>query len=543
LRIDRRGFLLSSAAAAWSGSSRAGGPIAPTWESLASSYQVPVWFRDAKFGIWAHWGPQCQPEWGDWYARLMYVRGREPWFPPETAYDHHLNHYGHPSRTGFIDIIGQWKAEAWQPEYLLRRYAAAGARYMMAMGCHHDNLDLFNSRHHGWNSVRVGPRRDILGTWAPLVRDAGLKFGISNHSGHAWHWYQVAYGYDAQGPMRGRRYDAYWLRARHGRGKFWDGLDPQELYTGPYYVPPDGIMSDRAMLEWHSSRDGQWLEGVPSGNLAFVEKWLERQKQMVEDYRPDIVYLDHSRVPFGDYGLEAIAHYYNEAASWHGTPDVVITAGEAGPFERHALVSNVERGTLGQIQKEPWQTATCIGNWHYSRRIYEEGSYKSARTVVQMLADIVSKNGNLLLSIPVRGDGTIDDKEEGILDDITSWTGRYGEAIFKSRPWRSFGEGPTGPPPAGAFGEDKAKNLTARDVRFTAKDGALYAIFMEWPDGESAIASLGTRALGDAVVERVEILGGPTLEFRRDAEALRLTLPRAGDGFTPAIRINGRGLV
>jgi alpha-L-fucosidase len=342
--------------------------------------------------------------------------------------------------------------------------------------------------------------------------------------------------------MRGRRYDAYWLRKRHGREKFWDGLDPQELYTDPYYVPPDGIASDQEMLDWHEKRDGQWFEGVPAGNIAFVEKWLARQKQMVEDYRPDIIYLDHQRVPFGDYGLDAIAHYYNQAARWHGTPDVVITAGQAGPFERRALVSNVERGTLDAIQPEPWQTATCIGNWHYSRRIYEEGSYKSAKQVVQMLADIVSKNGNLLLSIPIRGDGSIDDKEETILDDITAWTRRNGEAIFGTRPWRSFGEGPTKPPPAGAFGEDKAKPLTSEDVRFTTRDDALYAIFMEWPERESAIVSLGKRALPDATIEKVELLGGPPLQFRRDADALRITLPR-GDGFTPAIRILGRSLV
>ena len=241
-------------------------------------------------------------------------------------------------------------------------------------------------------------------------------------------------------------------------------------------------------------------------------------------------------------GLEAVAHYYNQAISWRGSPDVVITAGEAGPFERRSLVSNIERGTLDEIQKDPWQTATCIGNWHYSRRIYEEGSYKSARSVVQMLADVVSKNGNLLLNIPVRGDGTIDDEEEKILDGIIEWTSRNGEAIFGSRPWRRFGEGPTRPPPAGAFGEGKANPLTSRDVRFTAKDGTLYAIFMEWPEGESAISSLGAHAFPDAIIEKVELLGGPTLEFRRESEALRLTLPRSPDGFIPTIRINGHGL-
>jgi alpha-L-fucosidase len=462
----------------------------------------------------------------------------------ETAYEHHLKHYGHPSRTGFIDIIGQWKAEKWQPEYLLRRYSQAGARYVMAMGCHHDNLDLFASRHHEWNSVRVGPKRDILGTWAPLVRDAGLKFGVSNHSGHAWHWWQPAYGYDTEGPMRGRRYDAYWLRKHHGRGKFWEGLDPQELYTGPYYVPPDGIGSTKEMIDWHDKRDGQWIESAPPANTRFVESWLLRQKQVVEDYRPDIIYLDHKGVPFGETGLEAIAHYYAKAIEWHGTTDVVITAGVLGPFERRALVWNVERGVLDRIEDRPWQTATCIGNWHYSRSIYDRKGYKSAKLVVQTLADVVSKNGNLLLNIPVRGDGTIDEQEEAIVDEIAAWTARNGEAIFGTRPWRSYGEGPTRPPPAEAFGEDKAKPFTAEDMRFTAKGETLYAIFLDWPERESAISSLGGNALPDAVIERVELLGGPELRFRRDANALRLTLPSpTGRTFVPAIKIVGRSLI
>lgn len=543
MRIDRRRFLFSSAAAACAGSGHAQGarPVAPTWESLASRYQVPEWFRDAKFGIWAHWGPQCQPEWGDWYARLMYVQGRQPWFPKETAYQHHLKHYGHPSRTGFLDIIGQWKAEHWQPEELIARYVKAGARYFFAMASHHDNFDNFASRHHAWNSTRVGPKRDILGGWEPVVRQAGLKFGISNHSSHAWHWYQVAYGYDAEGPMRGRRYDAYWLRKRHGRGKFWEGLDPQELYTGPYYVPPDGIASDQAMMDWHDKRDGQWIEAAPPFNPEFVRKWLLRQNQIVDDYRPDLMYFDDTGLPLGQTGLEAAAHYYNQALARRGDVDVVVFGKKLDALQRRAIVENVERGFLDEIREIPWQTDTCIGNWHYSRRIYEENAYKTPKQVVQRLADVVSKNGNLLLNIPVRGDGTIDEKEVAIVDEIAGWAARNGEAIFATRPWREFGEGPTRPP-EGMLNEDQAKPFTAEDIRFTRKGDALYAIFMEWPDRESAIASLGHRALPDAVIEKVELLGGPPLQFRRDADALRLALPRT-QGFTPAIRIDGRGLV
>ena len=500
---------------------------------------MPDWFRDAKFGIWAHWGPQCQPEFGDWYARLMYLQGRQAWQQGETPYENHLRRYGHPSRTGFIDIIGQWKAEHWRPEELLRRYVKAGARYFMAMGCHHDNLDLFASKHHEWNATRVGPKRDIVGTWAPLVRDAGLKFGVSNHSSHSWHWYQPAYGYDAEGPMRGRRYDAYWLRKRHGRGKYWDGLDPQELYTGPYYVPPDGISSAAEMNAWHDKRDGQWLEAAPPGNPRFVEKWLLRQNQLVDDYRPDLIYFDDTGVPLGQAGLEAAAHYYNRAATWGR--EVVVFGKKLEGVQRRAIVEDVERGFLDEIRPEPWQTDTCIGNWHYDRRLYENGGYKTAKQVVQRLADIVSKNGNLLLNIPVRGDGTIDEKEEAIVDQIAAWTQPNGEAIFGTRPWRLFGEGPT-KPPTGMLNEQEAKPFTTEDIRFTRKGDTLYAIFLDWPSSESAIRSLGTNALPGAAIERVDLVGGPELRFRRDADALRLTLPPDTGSFVPVLRIRGRGL-
>ncbi len=544
MRIDRRQFLASSAAAACAGSARAqgNGPIAPNWESLAGHYRVPDWFRDAKFGIWAHWGPQCQPEFGDWYARLMYMEGKMPWQQGETPYENHLRRYGHPSQTGFIDIIGQWKAEHWHPADLLKRYRKAGARYFMAMGCHHDNFDLFASSHHAWNSVRIGPKRDILGTWEPLVRDAGLKFGVSNHSSHAWHWFQPAYGYDAEGPMRGRRYDAYWLRRKHGRGKIWEGLDPQELYTGPYYVPPSGITSAEAMNAWHDKRDGQWIEGAPSGNIGFVEKWLQRQNQIVDDYRPDLIYFDDTGLPLGQAGLDAAAYYYNQALRWRGSVDIVLFGKKLEGVQRLSIVEDVERGWIDEIREVPWQTDTCIGNWHYDRRLYENNGYKSAKEVVQRLADVVSKNGNLLLNVPIRGDGTIDEKEERIVDEIAAWTARNGDAIFGTRAWRRYGEGPT-KPPVGMLNEGEAKPFTAADVRFTTKDGALYAIIMDWPERESAIASLGAHALPDAAIDKVELLGGPPLAFRRDPGALRLSLPQAGNSFTPAIRIIGRGLI
>lgn len=512
--------------------------VAADWQSLADAYaySVPDWFRDAKLGIWAHWGPQCVPEAGDWYGRLMYVQGH-------PAYDHHLRTYGHSSRSGFLDIIGRWKAEAWQPEALVDLYRKAGARYFMAMANHHDNLDLFDSAHHPWNSTRVGPKRDIVGEWAAAARKAGLRFGVSNHSGHAWHWWQTAYGYDAEGPMRGRRYDAYWLRKRHGKGTWWEGLDPQDLYTGPAFVAPDGLTSREAMDSWHGARDGQWMEHVPPQNPAFAAKWLLRQKDLVEKYDPDIVYLDNYRLPFGQIGIDAAAHYYSYRLARHGALDAVLTAKQLSPFQRYALVEDVERGFVEGIRPMPWQTSTCIGNWHYDRGLYERRGYKPAKAVVQRLADIVSKNGNLLLSIPVRGDGSIDDEEEKIVAGLAAWMKRNGEAIYGTRPWRRFGEGPTETKP-GHMNEGATGPFTGADIRFTRRGADLYAILLDWPEGKARIESLAVPALQDARVGHVELLGHGRVPWLRDGQAMHVTLPRPKESeFVPVLKISGRALV
>ena len=283
-----------------------------------------------------------------------------------------------------------------------------------------------------------------------------------------------------------------------------------------------------------------WRMSRPS-RRAFADTWLLRQTDLVEKYRPDMIYFDDYQLPFGQRGLDAVDHFYRRSAEWHGEMGVV-TAKRLNALQSRAIVEDVERGFVADIQPQPWQTDTCIGNWHYDRALYDRDGYKSGREVIQRLVDVVSKNGNLMLNIPVRGDGTIDDKEERVIDEITEWMRVNGEALYGSRPWRVFGEGPT-KPPTGVMAESEAKPFVAEDVRFTTKGATLYAFFMEWPERESAIASLGARALPEASIERIELVGGTPLQFQRDSGALRLTLPRAPEGaFTPAIRINGRGL-
>lgn len=512
------------------------GPFQPDWNDLAAGYRTPDWFRDAKLGLWAHWGPQCVPEAGDWYGRFMYMQGHR-------VYDHHVKTYGHPSDTGFIDIIGRWKAENWDPADLMGRYQRAGARYFVAMAQHHDNFDNFDSRWHPWNATRVGPKRDIVGIWEKLARRAGLRFGLSNHGAHAWHWFQTAYGYDPEGPRAGQRYDAHRLTRADGKGRWWDGLDPQDLYGGPMQVAPDGITTVKAMEEWHDAHSGQWLETPPPGNPAFVKSWYFRALDAIGKYRPDLVYFDNYGLPFGQVGLDVVAHYYNLSRQWHGGRVEVVVNGKrlTTDTQRRAIVEDHERSFVEEIRPDPWQTCTCIGQWHYDRPLYERGGYKSLRQVVQGLSDIVSKNGNLLLSVPLRGDGSLDDLEIRFLDGLAAWTATNGEAIFATRPWRHYGEGPT------RFTQDEGKQapFTAADLRFTTRGGHLYILAMDWPaDGRLRVTSLAGDTNG--VVDRVDLLGrdGTPLPFRQTAAGLDITLPdRPNDTPMLALRLSGRGLV
>jgi alpha-L-fucosidase len=512
------------------------GPFDPTWSSLTAGYKCPDWFRDLKFGIWAHWSAQCVPEQGDWYGRQMYIQGH-------PQHEYHIRTYGHPSTFGFMQLDNLWKAERWEPADLLTLYKRAGARYFFALANHHDNFDTFKSTHHPWNSVNIGPKKDIIGTWARVVRENGLRFGVSNHSAHAWHWFQTAYAYDPEGSRAGERYDAYRLTKADGAGTWWEGLDPQDLYTGRNIVMPDGLMSIAAANQWHNTHDRVWTEQPPPDNPAFVERWFLRCKELLDEYQPDIVYFDDEELPLGQAGLDIVAHFYNTSVARHGRVDVVATGKKMTDAHRAAVVEDIERGVATGIRPDPWQTDTCIGNWHYQRSLFEQHRYKTATQVIQMLVDIVSKNGNLMLSVPVRGDGTIDEDERAFLEALAAWMPVNGEAIFATRPWTMYGEGPsvTAPVQAGQFGGARdVRPYTAEDVRFTRRGDTLYAILMDWPAGPVTIAALGSgRSPGR--VARVELLGhGAPLAFEQTAAGLTTTLPgtRVGD-HAYALKISG----
>ena len=494
------------------------GPFKPTWESLTAA-TTPDWFRDAKFGIWNHWTAQCVPEQGDWYARNMYLQGNR-------MYDHHLKTYGHPSKVGWMEIDNQWKAENWQPEELMKLYVAAGAKYFFSAANHHDNFDNYNSRFHNWNSVKVGPKKDIIGIYGRLAKEHGLRYAVTNHSSHAWHWLQTAYDYDPEGPLAGVRYDAYNLTKADGKGLWWEGLDPQELYTGRNIVMPDGIKSIKEANAWHEKGDRKWHEEYPVEAPAFADNWFLRCQDLVDSYKPDLLYFDDSELPLGQRGLDIAAHFYNSSIRDKGHVDVVVTAKDILPNHVGAFTLDIERGKTNDIYPTPWQSETCIGNWHYQRSLFEEHKYKKPKTVIHSLIDIVSKNGNYVVNIPLRGDGTIDSDERAFLEAIASWLPLHGEAIYGTRPFAVFGEGPPDLV-SGQFNEKTQRAYTVEDIRFTQKGETVYAFAFVWPtSGKLTIKTLsrGNTKLPKPI-QRVDLIGGGQLTFAQDETGLTLNLP------------------
>jgi len=293
------------------------GPYLPDWESLSQNYVVPDWWREAKFGVWSHWDPQSVPEQGDWYARRMYEEN-------SPVYQSHIKNYGHPSVYGYKDITNNWIADKWEPETLMKLYVDMGARYFMAMGVHHDNFDCWNSAYQPWNSVNIGPKKDIVGIWEKLARKHGLRFGIGFHNTPPRTWGQfmpVKYSSDKSGSLKGVPYDGLQTIA-DGNGKWWEGFDPVDLY-GPS----------------HTSTDNPLLS-------PFANQFMWRVDDAITKYRPDLIYFDEhagdSQVDMGVHmGLgflapQLIANYYNKSVKWNrGKMEVVVNLkGVGGRYNR-----------------------------------------------------------------------------------------------------------------------------------------------------------------------------------------------------------------
>ncbi|MBV9469417.1 MAG: alpha-L-fucosidase [Abitibacteriaceae bacterium] len=455
------------------------GPFKPTDESL-QQYQYPDWFRDAKFGIWAHWGPQAVPRHGDWYAKKLYQEG-------DSDYKDHLQRYGHPSKAGYKDIIPLWKAEKWDPEKLMALYKKAGAKYFVSMGSHHDNFFLWNSKLHRWNAVNMGPHKDVVGLWQKAAQAAGLRFGVSEHLAASYTWFQTSHGADKTGPLAGVPYD---------------GNDPQ--YQDLYHPPaaPD---------------DTGWL----TKNPEWHREWFNDVKELIDNYHPDLLYSD-SVLPFGAVGRSMLAHYYNQDMLRHGGKlEAVYNCKQSSDGK---WVQDLERGVMDGINPNPWQTDTSIGDWFY--RTGQQ--YKSSTDVIQMLVDIVSKNGNLLINIVQTPEGDLEPDMLKTLDEIATWTAVNGEGIYGTRPWKIYGEKPASAPAvkAGAFNEGKVK-YTAQDIRFTTKNGVLYAFCLGVPAEDIRIVSLAKNAtLADKPVASVQLLGSDEKpEWNQGDDALVIKKP------------------
>jgi alpha-L-fucosidase len=494
------------------------GPYTNTRAAL-HSYTTPDWFADAKFGIWAHWGPQSAIGAGDWYARLMYIEGTE-------QYDYHRKRFGPQSKVGYKDLIPLYTADRWDPEHLMDLYQRAGAKYFFSMGVHHDGYDLWNSRYQPrWNAVASGPRKDVVGIWAAAARARGLRFGVSEHLSNSFDWLAPAHLADTKGPYANIPYD---------------GQDPA---FADLYHDYTGMPANFA----HTAQD--------MGRIApgwWKLQYFNRVKDLIDQHQPDLLYTDGG-IEFGSYGLGTVAELYNTGPySYQNKSEAIFFSKTPNDCDPGTCVLDHERTVLNEIAPLPWQTDTCIGNWHYKLGI----TYKSPKKVVDMLVDIVSKNGNLLLNIPLPASGEPDAEELRILEAITQWTRINGEAIFSTRPWKIHGEGPStrvvihSDPTRFDPNEDKQPDLTAQDIRFTTKGKTLYAFAMGWPAQQTSkpaelliqsLAANSPQAPGKPIDVRLLGRYDEPLRFTQDTTGLRITLPATptpASNLGIALRIN-----
>jgi len=448
----------------------------PTWESL-ERYQVPQWYLDGKFGIFIHWGVYSVPAFGsEWYPRNMYREGSK-------EFEHHVAAYGPQSKFGYKDFIPQFKAEKFDPGHWAQVFRKAGAKFVVPVAEHHDGFAMYDCSLSPWCAAKMGPKRDIIGELAAAVRKERMVFGLSSHRAEHW-WF-----YDG-----GMKFDC-------------DVRDPQ--YAG-LYGPAQPEKASRP-------------------DKAFLDDWLARTRELVDKYQPQLVWFDWwiEQPEFAPYLQRFAAYYYNRAAEW-GLGVAINYKNEAFPPE--AAVFDIERGQLTDIREPFWQTDTAVAknSWGY----VDGQDYKTATSLVHDLVDIVSKNGCLLLNIGPRPDGSIPEPEQELLLEIGRWLAVNGEAIYGTRPWRVFGEGPT-EVMGGSFNDTKREPFGPEDMRFTTKGDVLYAVVMGWPEsGQVTVRSLGTSLkLYLRQVAEVELVGSAgELEWSRDADGLHVKLPRQSPG-------------
>ncbi len=472
------------------------GPFRPDWESL-HNYKVPEWYKNAKFGIFIHWGVYSVPAFGtEWYPRMMYIPGSD-------EYKHHLATYGTQDKFGYKDFVPRFKAEKFDPSAWARLFKDSGAKYVVPVFEHHDGFAMYDSGLSDWTAAKMGPHRDLVGDLAKAVRAEGLHLGASSH----------------------RVEHNFFLGV--GRGIRSDVNDPQ---YAAFYGPAHNWLNNKQ--ETPLSNDFTFV------SQAWTHDWLARSAEIVQKYHPDIMYFDWwIGQPSVREDLARFAAFYYNSSAKNGQPAGVINYKDYAMHENSGVL-DIERGQLAGIRPLYWQTDTAVSNksWGY----IENDTYKSPEFIVQQLVDIVSKNGNLLMNIGPRSDGTIPDQVQQVLRDVGSWLKLNGEAIYGTRAWKTFGEGPT-KVAEGSFHDTDNRPYTAEDFRFTTKGDVLYAIELAWPSkGEALIHSVGTGAAGERRVETVTLLGSDSrLSFHAESDGLHIQVPEQAPGkYAYALRIH-----
>jgi alpha-L-fucosidase len=499
------------------------GPYGPTWDSIEKNYpgKELAWLREAKFGIWIHFGPQAAGQSGDWYARRMYIEG-------SPAYNNHLRDFGHPSEVGYKELLRDWNPTELDPAALIQLYQEAGARYVLIQGVHHDQFDNWNSKYQPWNSVNLGPKRDLLKEWSTAARKAGLRYGVAFHHEYSWWWWQTAFRSDTKGPKAGVPYDGH-LTLADGKGTWWEDLDPRLLY---------GI----DLREYKGWDQDNWApaSGILTNHLDYCRwyatRWALRIMDVINNYDPDFIYTD-GVLPYPFYGQGAesgykcdaaarvVADYYNHTLAARGKVDTfsIIKFHPPSPGVVNTFEANWPAGIKTD---QPWIAETANGDWYYA-----PGFAYNASGLIRYMMECVSRDGAFCVNIPLKPNGAIEPACVTMLKEVGAWMKINGEAIYGSRAWTQYKDGNHGIP-TGMIGAAQARaQVTTSDFRYTVgRDGSIYATCMTVPAPEEMLTlpalARGSRHLNSAI-KSVSLLGSDApREWKQEAGGLRLTCPR-----------------